>query len=251
MKYAVISDVHGNLEALDTTLRDIDRKKVDDVLCCGDVVGYGPKPVECIQTLRKNGVKTVAGNHDMCVSKRMSFEGWRGEATDTWNIAQKLLKDDDREWLSNLGESMIIGEDILMVHGSPRFPTVEYLTDISVGLYNLSLLPGYVCFVGHSHVPLVLEFSDVQGRAYHPRAKRFFWTPPLRVLIKTGHKYFINPGSVGQPRDGNPKSSYCIYDTLEKHVTHYRVPYHFEITQDQMIDRYYPEFLIMRLPHGI
>jgi len=249
MRIAAISDVHGNYEALDKILTDISNRNVDKVICCGDVVGYGPDPVQCIQTLRENNVITIQGNHDLGVTGEISPYGWRGEAVETWEMAKALLKESEISWLKSHPMSIKVTKNILMVHGSPRQPVYEYMYDANDGLSNIPFMSGRICFHGHSHIPGVIEFGPniTLGVNYFPRPNM---KSPERVTIEESNKYFINPGSVGQPRDGNPRSSYCILDTDAHKVVFYRIPYNVEATKDRMWRYNYPSFLIERLTRG-
>lgn len=250
-RYAVISDVHGNMPALDAVLRDINKRNVNEVLCCGDVVGYGSNPIQCLETIRKNGIRMVQGNHDLGVTTDGDKSMWRGEAVETWKMAKQLMKTEELEWLSNQPIKLTFEGKITMVHGSPRMPDWEYLHDVYDASMNVFFLDTQICLTGHTHVPAVFEFDHARkGITYKPTFPRTKDVAPQRIFFQKDKKYFVNPGSTGQPRDGDNRSSYCIIDTEANKVVYYRIPYDIRSIQDDMISKNYPEMLWQRLSYG-
>lgn len=247
MRYGVISDVHSNYTALDKVLKDISKRNVDKVLCCGDVVGYGPDPGQCLDVIRKNGIMMVQGNHDLGVTDGTDLDMWRGEAVTTWNMAKTQLDKSQIEWLASQPIKVTVDDSIMMVHGSPRMPDTEYIHDVYDAKWNLKFMDRPICLHGHTHYPGVFEFDkNLKGVSYIPRHQ----SAPERVFFQEQSAYFINPGSVGQPRDGDPRAAYCIIDTGAMKVVFYRVGYTITEVQERMIRNYYPAMLWQRLTYG-
>jgi len=234
MKYAIISDTHGNFEALKKVLEDIRKNKVDKIISLGDVVGYGPKPHECIDALRRKKVVSLMGNHEAGVLGQTNLELWRFEARMTWDDARKKLTNADIEWLLSR-PLYYFAEDFVCVHGSPNGPTLEYIENSLTIRRQLKL--ARICFNGHTHQPKMFVNSNQMN------------IKPVNEL-KSKCSYFINPGSVGQPRDGDPRSSYIIYDVEKQTITMKSVEYNIEETQRQIREAGYPELLASRLSCG-
>jgi len=243
MRYAIIADIHANLAAFETVLSDIERQGgVDKVWCLGDVVGYGPDPHECIEALCKTDHICVVGNHDLAAIGKISTAEFNPDAALASHWTTHQLFSDDIEYLENL--PLVIEEgDFTLVHGSPREPIWEYLVSDSVARENFTFFRSKVCLVGHSHLPLVFN-QDEDGAFTASR----FRSNVKRVLNR--NRLIINPGSVGQPRDGNPQASYAIYDSSLGTINLYRVSYDISITQDRMMKRGLPVRLVARLSRG-
>lgn len=230
MKLAVISDIHGNLEALEKVFLDISKKNVDQIICLGDVVGYGPKPNECIELILENKIKCVKGNHDETCTSLKNIESFNDSAADAANWTNKTLKENNKKYLEDLPNT-ISKDGMLFVHGSPFDPLYEYVDRNKVMSEEYSKeieqnIKEKVIFVGHTHRPF---------------------------NIKKNEYLSINPGSVGQPRDGDSRAAYCLFDTKtreEERGEIIRVEYDIAKTQDQMVKEKLPDFLINRLFHG-
>ncbi len=257
MRVAVISDIHSNLAALRAVLADAG--DVDETWCLGDLVGYGPQPNECIATLRTREPRLlcVAGNHDHAVIGKLDRSDFNADAADAVLWTQEQLTSDNRDYLQSLPERLE-SSGFLLVHGSPLHPIWEYVVSRSTARENLIALRTHgwpsVCLLGHSHLPLIFiaaaTESDMPAVEY-PEAG----TP----LSLDERRHLINPGSVGQPRDGNPAASYIILDTASRQVTYRRVPYNVAATQQLMRDSRstatgrgrLSDRLINRLAHGV
>lgn len=222
---AIISDIHGNLEALDAVLEDIARRGIDDVICLGDIVGYGPNPLECIDRAMKLSA-CVMGNHDQAALYNPLY--FNASATRAILWTRHMLESDgppasSRRWkfLQHLPPA-IQTSDALYVHGSPRDPQNEYMfsTDVKNAqkMLNIFALFERLCFVGHTHIPGIFT-EDLS-----------FYTPEdVDFRFEIGRqKHVVNVGSVGQPRDGNPLASYVVWDDTQLEFC--RVPYDFEKT---------------------
>jgi diadenosine tetraphosphatase ApaH/serine/threonine PP2A family protein phosphatase len=241
MRYVVISDIHGNFPALQTVLLDAD--PFDAILCLGDVVGYGPNPNECIERIQEFPLTCIAGNHDWGAIGRTDLVIFNKDARQALYWTQHELTPENRNVLSDLPTSVNL-EDVLLVHGSPREPIWEYLVDVRAAKDNFEGYEFEIALVGHTHLPMVFEWiEDVQqARVLLPD-----WEAPLNL---EGRRLIINPGSVGQPRDGDPRASYALFDTEEGTWESRRVPYAVEITQERMRARGLPQRLVDRLQMG-
>ena len=241
MRVAVLSDIHANLVALDAVLDDVATlPPVDATWVCGDIVGYGPQPNEVIARLRTIDALAVMGNHDGAAVGVVD-PAWFNDAAAaaiSWTAAE--LTAEAQSFLANLPERRVDG-DLTAVHGSPRDPIWEYVTSIDVARANLGAYETRVCLFGHTHLPIVYAESDGGMDAITPEA-------PSMAL--PGGRLMLNPGSVGQPRDGDPRSSYAVLDLAGATVTFRRVSYDIARTQQLMRERQLPSWLVERLSHG-
>ncbi|MEW6409445.1 MAG: metallophosphoesterase family protein, partial [Nitrospirota bacterium] len=237
MRYAIISDIHSNIEALNSVLRDIESEKVDDIFFLGDAVGYGPDPNLCIDEIRGGCRIIIAGNHDHGAVgltdistfnpyARIAVE-WTAEQLTSWNKA----------FLLNLPLTATHKKgDIIFVHSTPKMPHEwNYIFTMWDAYDNFAYFSEKICFVGHSHRPVIIihQENDILLREE-------------KTSIEDNRRYIINVGSVGQPRDGNPDASYAIYDTEKSVLEIKRVPYNFAETQKKMRNAGLPAYLIER-----
>jgi len=242
MRYAIISDIHANLAAFTAVLADIKgRGGVDKFWCLGDIVGYGPDPHECIEALRRLDHICVAGNHDLAAMGKIGTDDFNQDAAESCRWTARQLSPSDIAYLEKL--PMVVEEgDFTLVHGSPRDPVWEYLLTTSQAKDNFALFKARFCLVGHSHVPLVFTSKgsgDFSGR-------RFL----ADISLAGKERMIINPGGVGQPRDGDPQASYAIYDSQDGLVKLHRVAYDIQVTQEKMVKQGLPMSLVTRLSHG-
>ena len=242
MRYAIIGDIHSNLSAFRAVLEDIGHQgKADKLWCLGDVVGYGPDPHECIELLQQTNHVCVAGNHDWAAISKISTTEFNPDAAAACRWTMKQLKPADVDYLGALPLSIEEG-DFTLVHGSPREPIWEYVISISVAEENYAFFKTRFCLVGHSHVPLA--FTKGKSGVLANQLPGYGVTLGRERLI-------INPGAVGQPRDGDPRASYIIYDSEAKTIKLYRVPYDIRATQDKMVADGLPMRLVARLSYGV
>jgi predicted phosphodiesterase len=240
MRYALISDVHANLEALKAVKEKIMEEDVDKILFLGDIVGYGADPNECIKEIKEFADIYVAGNHDhgaVGLTNTYSFNLHAKTAID-WTA--KVLTEADISFLKQFPLTSAFKDDsIFLVHSTPKEPANwDYLMDIRDAEINFRFFKEEACFLGHSHKPAVIELSpEGKIRRYDNSAE-----------IKKGHRYIINVGSVGQPRDGNPDAAYAIYDMDFVEIK--RVSYDILLTQKKMGKAGLPHHLIKRLAEG-
>jgi diadenosine tetraphosphatase ApaH/serine/threonine PP2A family protein phosphatase len=238
MRIAVLSDIHGNLPALEAILADL--RPYDAVWHLGDVVGYGPQPDEVVARLRDADAIGVRGNHDAAAVGEISTGAFNDDAAAALEWTMRHIAPETAEWLRAQPERRE-ETGFTLVHGSPRDPTWEYVFSLGIARGNLSLLETEWCLVGHTHVPLC--FSQI-GHGVT------VILPPAPVDL-AGGRAIINPGSVGQPRDGDPRASALLLDTAARTVEWHRVAYPIETVQARMRRAGLPERLAMRLDHGL
>ena len=243
MRYAVLSDVHGNLEALEAVLADVDRQRPDACLCLGDTVGYGPDPNECASRIQVLRGPAISGNHDLAAVGALDIDAFTPLARTAIEWTMGVLTDETRRWIATLPDRL---EDpaFLAVHGSPRDPIEEYILDLPTSLAIFSEHLFALCLVGHSHVPgaFVLEDDGTLSARSLPVGEG--------VLLARSSRYIVNVGSVGQPRDGDPRASYLLLDTDALTVTLRRLPYPIATTQEKMVALGLPLQLAQRLALG-
>ena len=242
MRVLVVADIHGNLAALEAVLAAAG--PVDRVWCLGDVVGYGPRPRECVERIREYaGPACVLGNHDAACLGRIPLDGFNPVARYALRWTMLQLGPEHRAYLESLPEQFILHE-VTLVHGSLRAPIWEYIFTPEQALASFALLQTRLCFFGHTHIPFLLsETAAHRGE------------PPIRpsdgetIEVRDG-RYLINPGSVGQPRDGDPRAAFAIWEPEQQRVTFRRVPYNIEAVQAEMAAAGLPRLLIERLALG-
>lgn len=242
MRYAILADIHGNLDAFLSVINDANnRGGFDEIWCLGDVVGYGPEPHECLQLLKKFKHLCVAGNHDWTCSGKINNIEFNPAAAIACNWTKSQLDPHDITYLNELPDMMITG-DFTLVHGSPREPLTEYLVSDLAAAQNLIYFNTDYCLVGHTHVPMIFEKKDD-----HIVFTRFYEEIPFNLCNK---RIIINPGSVGQPRDYDPRAAYALYDSQLNNIEQFRVSYNIRATQEKMSKVELPELLIERLASG-
>jgi diadenosine tetraphosphatase ApaH/serine/threonine PP2A family protein phosphatase len=241
MKYAVLADIHANITALQAVLTDIDSSHgADEIWCLGDIVGYGPDPRRCIEIIQNRCSACVAGNHDWAAIGKIDTASFNPEAAAAIEWTSRQLKLEDIRLLESLPLTLEKG-GFTLVHGSPRDPIWEYILSPAKAEQNLRFFKTPYCLIGHSHSPAWFECTEsCSGHEFLPES-----------MIKPGKKrLIINPGSVGQPRDGDPRAAYAIYDSDAETVTLHRIPYDITDTQLRMQDAGLPERLVSRLAYG-
>ena len=290
MRCAILSDIHGNLEALRATLDDIlrftfeQRAPLDAIWCLGDIVGYGPDPSECAQLIRERCSLCIAGNHDWAAIGKIDLDDFSDAAASSAEWTGKQLSMDARMYLRSLPERITLG-DFTLAHGSPSNPIWEYLTTPAAAAPNFAAFETPFCLVGHTHLPTIflqavraaapisvplggsipdaelfaitaygsnprIDSGILRGRAeLTPRCEQIVPTPGL-WLLPPGHRAIINPGSVGQPRDNDPRAAYLIYDSAIGFEFR-RVSYDIGATQRKMQDSGLPARMAARLAHGV
>jgi diadenosine tetraphosphatase ApaH/serine/threonine PP2A family protein phosphatase len=242
MRYLVISDIHSNLAALNAVIADAG--SFDRIWCLGDITGYGPDPNECLDRLREFPLITLAGNHDWAVLGRLDLDEFNRDARAACLWTRQRLTAANRDFLESLPVATE-EEGYTLVHASPSEPVGEYVLDSLTAEYNFSRFDTPICLVGHSHWPMA--FMQPEGSAGLCVQIR---VPCFQPFKFNGGKWIINPGSVGQPRDGNPGASYAILNVSEGQWEYRRVAYPVEETQRKMKQSRLPARLIERLTYG-
>ncbi|HEV2357132.1 MAG TPA: metallophosphoesterase family protein [bacterium] len=243
MRYAVFSDVHGNLEALEAVLADAGRRSPDAYLCLGDVVGYGPDPNACVDRVRGLGAAVIAGNHDRGAVGLLDTAAFSPLARAAIEWTAGVLTPESRAFLAALPDRLEF-PTFLAVHGSPREPVEEYILDLPTALAVFAESTFTVCLVGHSHLPGVFV-CDADGRIRGQDLRRGH---PVRLLPAA--RYIINAGSVGQPRDGDSRAAYMIFDDDARTAALHRLAYPVAETQAKMMALGLPPVLSRRLAAG-
>lgn len=244
MRIVVVSDIHSNLVALETVLAAAGAH--DALWCLGDTIGYGPRPNECVALMRQHATIAITGNHDLACLGKIDLRDFNPDArkANIWNGEQ--LGAEHRAWLEGLAPSTPADERFTLAHGSPREPIWEYLLSPEQALANFELFTQEVCLIGHSHVQL--------GFRMRPGSERCELFRPDRsrtVELDGETRFFINPGSVGQPRDQDPRAAYAVIDTSAGSIRFNRVEYDIAKTQRQMTEHNLPLALIRRLEFGM
>lgn len=243
MRILVVSDVHANLVALDAVLEGAGA--FDRIWCLGDLVGYGPDPDACIDRLRPLDPLCLVGNHDLAASGRLSLEEFNPDAKAAAIWTRSRISEANLRWLDTLAAMLAATDlDITLVHGSPIDPIWDYVFSPSGARASFGALGTSHCFNGHTHVPLVYRESEFTRRIVEEAA------PVGRPLSLRRGRLLVNPGSVGQPRDGDPRASYGILDTEVMTFTQGRVVYDIARTQRGMREAGLPAGLIARLGVG-
>ncbi len=241
VRYLIISDIHANLTALEAVLADA--PEFDGIWCLGDLVGYGPNPNECVERIQDFDHISLAGNHDWAALGKLDLGSFNTDARDASIWTQTELSPAAREYLGAL-PTRVEQDDFFMAHASPREPIWEYILDANQAFSNFAYFSTPICLVGHTHIPIVFELDEQQRRCET-------MVPPFPEPLALGsRRTIINPGSVGQPRDGNPRASYAILDSDAMTWEFHRVAYPVEITQERMRARGLPRRLIGRLEMG-
>jgi diadenosine tetraphosphatase ApaH/serine/threonine PP2A family protein phosphatase len=240
LKIAILSDIHGNYDAFEAVLEDIDNQGgISKIYCLGDVIGYGAQPNECTEKVIELGCETVAGNHDFASVGKLSFEFFNTFAKQSALWTKSTLSKENNEWIQKLNYHKEV-DNLTLVHGTPFSPEMfHYISTLNDAQVSFEEMKTDICFVGHSHVPIV-----------------FFNTNPISYVVKeeikvaTDEKTIVNVGSVGQPRDENPKACYAIYDTDEAVIRLVRVKYDVDAAAQKIIKEGLPEILAARLKEG-
>jgi len=243
LRCLVIADIHGNLPALEAVLEEAD--SFDEVWCLGDVVGYGPEPNECVTRLRRLPHRTVAGNHDFAAVGMVATSEFNPLAQQAAQWTAERLSSENREFLEGLPLQATVGEYTL-VHGSLRSAIWEYVDNARTALENLLNQPTRYCLVGHTHVPT--SFREVTGILRRARERRL--SGDRASFRLDAARSILNPGSVGQPRDGDPRASYMLLDPDSGAGEVRRVEYPIAETQRRILDAGLPERNALRLAQG-
>jgi predicted phosphodiesterase len=240
MKYAIIADIHANLEGLEVVLQDAKAQQCTHYACLGDVVGYGANPKECLDIVRGMNMPCVKGNHDEYCSIDDAAEGFNPDAGEAVNWTRRQLSEVDRKWLRDLKYIRLVAS-FSIVHATLDVPQRwGYVFDKLAAAASFTYQNTGVCFFGHTHVPVafVRDSTMIRGGPYS------------KFLTEPGRKYFVNVGSVGQPRDGDPRASYVVYDLNTGSIEQRRLDYDIPKAQQKILAAGLPERLASRLALG-
>jgi diadenosine tetraphosphatase ApaH/serine/threonine PP2A family protein phosphatase len=265
VRVGVVSDIHSNIVALEAVLADMG--EVDALWCMGDFVGYGPCPNECVALLREYGVVAIAGNHDLAVIGAISTRDFNPDAAKATAWTAEQLTEEHRCYLESL-PPILETEGVTFAHGSPREPIWEYVLNTATAAVNFLAYDTQLCLIGHSHIPTL--FLEGDGDSNHDPSlewlsagvrNAFLWDPRLGVggaympdgsaATLTNYRFIVNPGSVGQPRDRDPRAAYLVLNTELWLAEWHRVEYDVESVQAHMRELKLPAFLAERLSRGV
>jgi len=239
MKFAIIADIHANLEAFGVVLEDIKQQKCTHIACLGDVVGYNADPKKCLDMVRDMNIPVVKGNHDEYCSTDEPLDGFNPAAAEAVNWTRRQLRAEDRQWLRELKYVRMV-TSFTIVHSTLDGPQRwGYVFDKLAAAASFTYQNTAVCFFGHTHVPVAfIRDTVVRGGTYS------------KFKVEPGKKYFVNVGAVGQPRDNNPKAAYVVYDMDEATIELRRLDYDIATAQKKILDAGLPPRLAERLALG-
>jgi predicted phosphodiesterase len=249
MRVLIISDIHANLTALEAVFSDAGA--FDAIWCLGDLIGYGPDPNECINRVKEQpNLLCIIGNHDSAVLDNLDPYTFNTEAREAIEWTKNALSESSFIFLRSLPEKTDtlnlypdVDNQITLAHGSPRLPVWEYLLDIHTATQNFKSFDTAYCLVGHTHLPIIFHYIEERGSA-RPMV------PEAGNRIQLSPRAIINPGSVGQPRDRDPRASYMIYDPYTEIIEYRRVVYDIQSVQERMRKAGLPQRHIRRLEAG-
>jgi diadenosine tetraphosphatase ApaH/serine/threonine PP2A family protein phosphatase len=242
VRVLVISDIHANDTALQAVL--VDAGPVDETWCLGDLIGYGPDPNQTMERIRGlPHLRCIFGNHDAAILRRMELEAFNGDARTSLTWTEGVLTAENLNFLRSLAPIDEVDGSVTLAHGSPRDPTWEYILNTLAARLNFSHFRTPYCFVGHSHIQSLFEFDE--------QADRVSTSPNLLFqAIPLSHRSIVNPGSVGQPRDRDPRAAYAIFDTDAHAWEARRADYDVSIVQKRIRNAGLPDRHALRLAEG-
>jgi len=245
VRIAIIADVHSNLEALETVLRHAEGENaLDQLWCLGDIVGYGPDPSACMAVLRRFDLRCVAGNHDHAAVGLLPTDDFNRDAAAAAHWTALQLAPEERQYLENLPHVVQEG-DFTLVHGTLRWPIWEYLHSAEAAVAHLQLQQTPFSLVGHTHVPMQV----VEDEKAREGCRGHYLEDGTKIEL-ADERLIINPGGVGQPRDGDRRAAYAVYDADARTVTLHRLEYDIAVTQGKMEAAGLPHRLVYRLSIG-
>jgi predicted phosphodiesterase len=242
MRIAILSDIHANYHALEATLAAVDEEGVDEIWCLGDTVGYGPRPNRCCSVVVERAALCLAGNHDLAVTGSLSVDEFNGDAAAAARWTREVIEPKPLAFLRSL-EPAATRPGAELYHGSPIDPVWDYVLSEAAAFLSFRLTKAPLVLVGHSHVPLALSWrEEALGGGVAPQG--------AEIDLADG-RWLLNPGSVGQPRGGDPRAAWLLIDDQVRRATFRRTPYPIEQTQAEIRERGLPEALAERLAHGV
>lgn len=240
MRYAILSDIHSNLEALTGVLSKVDALDVDEILTLGDIVGYNANPNECIEIIKKRGIRSVIGNHDSRASGLEEPSNFNPTAAEAVYWTRKHLTEENVEFLRNLPQKLLVDGKFLMAHGWIN-STDDYILCEDDAAANFALMgKSRLAFFGHTHVRLA--YLEKEGTVRVDISSR--------IRMEKGTRYLVNPGAIGQPRDRDPRASFLVYDDKKEEINFFRVGYDVERCREKILKAGLPTGLAERLRFG-
>jgi len=240
MRYAILGDIHANYDALSAVIEDMKDEGVEKTVCVGDLVGYGAEPAKCIDTIRRICSVCVAGNHDFATIEKTNIEFFNAYARQATLWTRQNITEEHKRYLEGLKLVEDVDDRFTLVHGTLYAPALfDYIQTTFDAYLSLQVLEKPVCFVGHSHVPISFFLDEAVT-----------YSTDRRIRLKEGVKVIVNVGSVGQPRDDDPRAAYAIYDTDKKEIIIKRIEYDVEKAVKKIQDAGLPEILGERLRYG-
>ncbi len=242
MRYAILGDIHSNWDALDAVLRHLDGQEVDRVCCVGDVVGYGAQPDKCTRWVRENDIVCVAGNHDRSVVGKLDLGYFNRHAREAVEWTRRKLSIANAEFLAGLPLCQVVN-NLTLVHSTVNEPDAfGYIETVFAAQLSFHAMSTPVGFIGHSHVPIAFMETGTQDSVTYSHS--------TELDLRNVHKTIINVGSVGQPRDDDPRACCCVYDSEAQTAEIHRVEYPVEVAQTKIRRVGLPELLAARLELG-
>jgi diadenosine tetraphosphatase ApaH/serine/threonine PP2A family protein phosphatase len=243
VRVCVISDIHGNLHALEAVLEAVDGETPEVIWCLGDLVGYGPQPNACCALVRERADLCLVGNHDLAVLGQLDLAEFQPDAAASARWTASVLENTHRDFLESLEPAARRG-DVGLYHASPRDPVWEYVMSAEVAAASILAADEPLVLVGHSHIALAFALDDAKlNGGLAPAA--------TELDLDAAARWLVNPGSVGQPRDGDVRAAYLLLDLGNRRAHFRRIPYAVERTQHEIRERGLPEALAARLEHGL
>ena len=236
MAIAILSDIHGNLEALTAIFSYLEKKKINEIYCLGDIVGYGPNPNECVELIAEKCTNAIIGNHDHAALGLTSIEYFNEFAKVSTRWTTNQLSNRSKDYLLSL-DFKFATEYFLLVHSSPSDPkSWNYVLTENDAKQEFKHFEQPICFIGHSHFPVVFSKKG--------------YTRKSKVRLDDSNKYIVNVGSTGQPRDGDSRACFCLYDREHRKIEYVRIEYDIKTTRDKIVEAGLPMFLADRLKKG-
>jgi len=239
LRYGILGDIHSNLHALQTVLGCLDAEDLDRIVCVGDLVGYAAFPCQCLDTIRERDIATVAGNHDYAAVDKTSIDYFNPDARSAVLWTREQLTSDHKDYLKSLPLTQEI-DDFVLAHGTLHSPELfEYIQQVYDAYLSFECLHKSICFLGHSHVPIT--FFDDDPISYFMESE---------IMLSESEKLLVNVGSVGQPRDQDPRAAYAVYDTDESTIWIKRTEYDVDAAAEAILAAGLPATNADRLSHG-
>lgn len=246
MKYCLLSDIHSNLPALEAVLSACEKYNIDEYICLGDIVGYGPFPNECIKIVKDISLTVCAGNHDFAAVGKLEKDDFNKYARIAIDWTEDALSLESKQYLKNELVLKNKIEDFEIVHGGLTRPLTDYIINKWIAVSNFKLMESPVCFFGHTHIQRIFCLNNCNST---PEIMNLQLDEKVPLDFQN-NRYLINPGSIGQPRDRNRWSAFCIFDTADNTVIFKRAEYDLKKVQNEMKKLRFPDYLINRLNYG-